>query len=403
MNKSSFFTGQPIFTQLIKLIPKGVVAAAVQAHQSDRYCKKFDTFHHLITMLYVCFQHCSSLREVVSGMGACEGRLQSLGMRHLPARSTFSEANFRRSFEVFEQIYLALYHSYKQDLPDSRADKFFKKLLIIDSTTISLFREILKGAGSRGLNGKKKGGIKVHMAVRALEDVPYFVRFSPAASADVSFLKEVPLPQNSIVVLDRAYNSYRKFFEWHQAGITWITRLRSDSVVEVLKDLPLTQHHSQAGVICDQLIRLGFKNNTIQQVEARLVRYYDTNSERIFTFLTNNTGWDPIQIAQLYKQRWQIELLFKRLKQNMPLQYFLGDNENAIKIQIYCALIADLLLKVITRGIKRKWAFSNLASLVRLHLMNYTDLRRFLEHPDRCKIYNPIPSQHLQLQLALSG
>jgi hypothetical protein len=156
-------------------------------------------------------------------------------------------------------------------------------------------------------------------------------------------------------------------------------------------------------VLSDQHIKLGFKNNVIQQVDARLVRYYDQDNKREFAFITNNRTWEPYRVAEIYKKRWQIELLFKRLKQNMPLTYFLGDNENAIKIQIYCALIADLILKMATNGIKRKWAFSNLASIVRLHLMHYTSLRKFLEQPDKCHIRNPVPDLNPQLKLNLSG
>lgn len=403
MNKSSFFAGQPILTQLLKFVPRSVVYKCTVDHKSDRYCKSFDTYHHLITMLYACFQHCTSLREVVSGMSACEGRLQSAGIKHLPARSTLAEANVRRTYRVFEDIYLSLYKQYRSSLPDSRCDKLSRDLVVIDSTTISLFQEILKGAGTRGLNGKKKGGIKVHMAMRAHEDVPYLVRFTAAASADVSFLKEVYLPQNSIVVLDRAYNHYRKFIQWNNQGIQWVTRLRKDSIVQVLEDRTVTPLQHFAGITGDQNIRLGFKNNTIEQVDCRLIQYCDQETKREFSFLTNNRHCEATYVAQIYKRRWQIELLFKRLKQNMPLQYFLGDNENAIKIQIYCALIADLLLKVATRGLKRKWAFSNLASIVRLHLMNYTHLRGFLENPDKCRIHNPVPDKNIQLNLNLSG
>lgn len=140
MNKSTFFTGQPVFTQLIKFIPKHIVLKSARECFSDYYCKKFDTYHHLITMLYACYQHCTSLREVSTGMRACEGRLQSLGINYLPARSTLSEANERRGYEVFEKIYLALYQYYKHLLADSRTGNLPKKLIIIDSTTISLFR-----------------------------------------------------------------------------------------------------------------------------------------------------------------------------------------------------------------------------------------------------------------------
>lgn len=403
MNKSNFFTGQPIFSQLIKLIPKTAVSKAIRQHKSDYYCKKFNTRHHLITMLYCCYQHCTSLREVTSGMAACEGRLQSAGLNYLPARSTLADANKHRSYKVFEEIYLSLYQNYRNLLTDSRSGKLSKRMVIIDSTTISLFQEILKGAGCPGLNGKKKGGIKVHTAIRANEGVPYLVRFSAAAEADVNFLKEINLPKGSIVVMDRGYRNYKKLHEWSGAGVYWVTRLHSTASYTVSKERTLKDQHIGYGITSDQNIIMGFKNKKIQKVNCRLVRYYDQTTRKELSFITNNFLWGPVTIAEIYKHRWQIELLFKRYKQNMPLLYFLGDNENAIKIQIYCALIADLLLKVTTKGLKKQWAFSNLTSIVRLHLMNYTNLTKFLENPEKCRIINPPPIIQQQLKLNLSG
>jgi transposase len=403
MNKSTFFTGQPIFSQLIKYLPASTVNIAVRRHRSDHYTKKLNSYHHLITMLYCCYQQCTSLREVVSGMGACEGRLQSLGLNYLPARSTLSEANKRRSYEFFEEVYLKLYQRYHSLLPDSRNDKLSQNLVIIDSTTISLFKEILKGTGGRGLNGKRKGGVKVHMAIKAHENVPYLIRCTAGAYPDVSFLKELHLPKGSVVTMDRGYNSYQKLKEWNQTKVSWVTRLRNDTFYEVLKDKPFSVLEQQRGIIKDQYVKLGFKQKKVPQVNCRLITYYDQESKKELTFLTNNNKWNPSTVANIYRRRWQIELLFKRLKQNMPLHYFIGDNENAIKIQIYSTLIADFLLKLASHGLKRKWAFSNLASLVRLHLMNYTNLRRFLEKPDKCKISNPAPSNKTQIQLNLDG
>lgn len=400
MNKSTFFTGQPIFSQLISFISKAAIRKAVVECESDRYYKRFDTFHHLVTMLYASYQHCTSLREVVTGMQACEGRLQPLGIRYLPARSTLSEANKERGYEVFEKIYQSILTSYRRLLPDSRNK--FSNLVLIDSTTISLFKEILKNAGNKGIDGKRKGGIKVHMAVRSNEDVPHLVRFTAGANADVPFLKQIDLPAGSVAVMDRGYSSFSKYNEWTTKKINWVTRISSHNIYTVDHDKALSPISQAEGVVSDQDIMLGFVKKK-ERVKCRLVRYFDVERNRTFLFITNNFEWSAVQVAHIYKQRWQIELLFKRIKQNMPLQYFLGDNENAIKVQIYCSLIADILLKMATLRLKRKWAFSNLAALVRLHLMNYTNLRKFLEHPDKCKIVNPIPTQNLQLKLNFSG
>ncbi len=155
----------------------------------------------------------------------------------------------------------------------------------------------------------------------------------------------------------------------------------------------------QAGIRKDEQIILGHSNKTIIKVKCRRITFWDSINKRTFEFITNNNRIKASTVAAIYKQRWQIEMLFKRLKQNMPLQYFLGDNENAIKIQIWCTLLADLLLKAATQGIKRKWAFSNLSSLIRLHLMNYTNLRLFLNNPEKAIIKMPLPYIKQQLTL----
>lgn len=401
MNKSTFFTGQPVFSQLIKFIPASLIYNAVFEHKSDRYSKKFDTYHHLLTMLYACFQNCTSLREVTTGLHASEGRLQSLNMHYLPARSTLADANKRRPHSVFEQIYLGLYSKYRHFLSDSRfKDPLIKRLVIIDSTTISLFEDVLKNAGRPAADGRRKGGIKVHTAMNAKESVPYLIRFTDAAKTDIPFMKEVNPPPGSIVVMDRGYHNFKQLNSWRLAQVDWITRLRANNVYEVTKEKQISEKDKAAGVINDQWITLGYKIK-IEKVHCRLVTYYDSEGQRTFQFITSNKRLSALKIAMLYKQRWQIEMLFKRLKQNMPLEYFLGENENAIKIQIWCSLIADLLLKVVASLVKRRWAFSTLASFVRLHLLNYTHVLKFLEHPERCRIYNPAPPQ-IQLKLTFS-
>lgn len=399
MNKSSFFSGQPIFTQLLQYLPKSEVVSLARKYKTDRYYKKFTTHSHLISMLYACFEHCLSLREVVTGMQACEGKLQSLHLNALPARSTLSEANQYRSYEVFEAIYYHLFDRYRQFLADSRMkkDRLSRRLILIDSTTISLFQEILKNAGPSKSNGKRKGGIKVHMTVRASEDVASLVRLTPAAHNDALFLRDLHICKGSIVVMDRGYNGFDKLVEWSKTGVWWVTRLRSNTYYEVIKDNAIEHSDKELGVLEDKHIVMGAPGKRIPKVKSRLVRFYDSETRKDLVFITNNFKWPAAKVAAIYKRRWQIELLFKRLKQNTPLQYFLGDNPNAIKIQIFCALIADLLLKMATAKIKRAWSHSNLASLVRLHLMNYTNMTKFLEDPYNTTIIDPVPKAQMRL------
>jgi hypothetical protein len=400
MNKSTFFTGQPIFSQLIRWIPRQEVMSIARQLGADRYCKKFDTWHHMLAMIYSTYQHCTSLREITTGMSACEGRLQSVGIKHFARKSTFSDANRRRDAEVFERIYNMLYHRLRSYLPDScLKGSVFKKLVIIDSTTISLFSDIFKGVGPKALNGKKKGGLKVHMAVQSVYDVPCLVRITSGATDDRVFAKSIQLPKGSYAVFDKGYHSYKLFTELSNQGVWWVTRPRYNTATKVITESTVTHAEYDLGVRKDEQIVMGHREKHIIKVPCRRITFFDRVHQREFEFVTNNKKVKASTVAAIYKQRWQIELLFKRLKQNMQLNYFLGDNQNAIKIQIWCTLIADLLLKVTTRGIKRNWSFSNLSSLIRLHLMNYTDLKKFLNNPEHTRIDMPPLNNTPQLAL----
>jgi hypothetical protein len=386
MNKGTHFSGQPILAQIVKLIPQVAVQRLARTHGTDRYYKKFKTYDHVVAMLYTIFGRCTSIREVVTGMLACENRLKHAGVTYIPRRSTLSDANCRRDAKVFEALYGYLYRRYASGLPDSHQEKWMSKLFIVDSTTISLFQEILKTVGRTPLNGKRKGGVKAHTLMKADEDVPRLVRLTAASTHDHTFLKEIDLPTGSIITFDRAYVDYAVYNRWTALAITFVTRLKTNTVLKALEERPVSDEEKENGVVSDTVSELGHAEQQ-NKVTGRLIVYTykdaRTKRQRTLRFFTNNLEMDASTIARIYRQRWQIEMLFKRIKQNFPLQYFLGDNENAIKIQIWCALIADLLLKVIRRGCERDWSFANLASMVRHHLMNYIDLRGFLNNPEK--------------------
>lgn len=378
MNKSTFFSGQPIFAQLLKFIPKESILRIAQQHKADRYSKRFNTYEHLVTMLYSIFNNCNSLREVATGMLAMEQRLSHIGVRYHPRRSTISDANTRRQADAFGAIYHSLYERYASFLSDSRKNSRASRLFIYDSTTISLFQEVLRTSG-KNPSGKRKGGIKVHTLIRSDQDVPCMIRYSAAAANDSKFLKDVFLPKGSILVFDRGYCDFTTFNRFANDDITWVTRRRKQLTYKVLKDYKKTDDDET--IISDEQIQLGWRSGT--KVRARLIRYKHVESGEVYEFLSNNFRMKAITIARLYQNRWQIELLFKRMKQNYPLKYFLGDSENAIQIQIWCSLIADLILKVVKKGAALNWSFSNLAAMIRLHLMTYIDLGGFLKSPEK--------------------
>lgn len=383
MGKSSNFSGQPIFNQLIKFIDKGEVREIARRHNAERYVKKFTTYNHLIVMLFVAFEGYHSIRETLVGLLANAHRLAHLGLNYVVRRSTLSEANKRRVSDVFADIYMSVYQRHGDSLTDSRLkDADMKRLYIMDSTTISLFKDILKGVGRNPKTGKKKGGIKAHTIIRASDHVPYLVRYSAAVRHDHTFLNEVfNLPGGSIITFDKGYVDYGKYEVLTESGIWYVTRLKDNAVYQARKEFNIPDR-ADSGVLKDEEIILRYGKNKQQEHRSRRIAYWDSKSERPFEFITNNFEMAAEKIALIYKRRWQIELLFKQLKQNFPLKYFLGDNENAIEIQIWSAMLANLLLTLIKSQVKRKWAFSNLVSLVRQQLMNYISLYRFLEDPE---------------------
>lgn len=382
MDKGANFSGQPVFSQLINLIPKSVIAKASMKHKGDHYVKKFNTYHHVVTMLFAQFQDCCSLREVVLGMLACQGKLNHLGLTHFPKRSTIAEANARRSHLVFQDLYFALLKRYSSFLADSRNSLLDKRLFILDATVISLFQDILPAAGRNSIDGKRKGGIKVHAVLNAALDLPEMIILKPASHADRSELQNVHLPPKSILVFDKGYVNFDQFNRFTRDQISWVTRKTSSWNIEVMQDLEVEEHQHMNGVLKDQLVIIGNTINTRQtRVKARLVTYYDEKSDRTFEFVTNNLTMSPITIAQLYQKRWQVELLFKRIKQNSQLYNFIGDNENAIKIQIWCSLLSDLLTKIIQKKIRTNLAYSSIVKLIQLHFLSYFNLVEFLNNP----------------------
>jgi len=384
MDKSTHFFGTSVFGQLISLIDSNIIATSAKKHNSDHYVKKFKTKDHLISMLFASFAKCTSLREVSGAMLGLSGKTKHFQLNHIPKKSTLSDANKRRDANVFGDIYNKLLKQYGHHISDSRIkDVINKQIEIIDSSTISLFKDILKCVGRNSQNGKKKGGIKLHTVINVDETVPKMVWFSSAATHDHMLLDKLKLDSNTIYVFDKGYNDYKAFDKFTQHKTGFVTRIKDNAVYETLSD-HIIDDCIHSGVEKDEIIEIQVKtNNTSKSLKLRKVQFYDRVLKRRFEFLTNLFEMRADLIAAIYKLRWQIELLFKQLKQNFPLKYFLGDNENAIKIQIYCALIANLLMTVIQKILKRKWGFSNLVSFCKIHLFNYIHLLRFLENPDK--------------------
>jgi hypothetical protein len=383
MGKNTKFSGQPIFNQLITFIDKPEIRRIAKHHSAEWYVKKFSTYNHVIVMLFVALEGYHSIREVILGLLANSHKLSHLGLSYLVRRSTFSEANQRRSSKVFGDIYMSVYRSHVSDLADSRlSDADLKRLYIMDSTTISLFKDILKGVGRNPKEGRKKGGIKAHTIIKASENVPCLIRYSEAARHDHLFLKEVfNLAAGSIITFDKGYVDYAQYEAFSRSSIWYVTRLKDNTIYQPGEEFDIPDN-AHSGILKDEEIILYYGDKKKEEHRARRIAYWDSENDRLFEFTTNNFELTAEKIALIYKKRWQIELLFKQLKQNFPLKYFLGDNENAIEIQIWTAMLANLLITLVKSRLKRNWAFSNLVSIIRQQLMNYINIYFFLEDPE---------------------
>jgi hypothetical protein len=382
MNQSTNFVGQHLFGQVTTLCSRSVLSPVIRKTDANRYYKRLHYYEHFISMLYCTLSGCTSLREICAGLGIAQGKLNHLSISYVPPRSTLSDGNRNRPSHVFKQTYDHLYNLYKPSLSDSTLPKaIVQKLFLLDATVFSLFKAILKTSGRYSANGKKKGGIKKNTVIEASSMMPYFIQFDAAADNDQLIYKHLALPSGSYIIFDKGYNNYRQFAAFSAMGISFITRQKENAVYTSLIEC-LHGEGSATAILKEEVILQTYKdeNNVAQTIRLRRIAWWDAGKGRAFEFITNDFELDALTIAQLYKYRWQIELFFKKLKQNFPLQYFIGDNQNAIEIQIWSALIALLLLSTIHSQQKSKMAFSVFVSVIRLHLFSYIAIKALMEH-----------------------
>ena len=386
MGKSTHFFGQPIYGQLIKSLNRDKIVEMSRRNGGEKYIKSFDGYTHLLTMLFAVIMRFDSLREIEAAMTVEVRKLQHLGLKKVPRRSTLSDANARRSDRFFEEVYLDLYSRNKGKLSsDSRrngGEEWIRRLRIIDSTTISLFSNaIFKGVGRHPKTGRKKGGIKVHSVIHANEGVPCDVQFTSAATNDSFMLAPNYYQHEEIITMDRAYINYRKFEKLTEKGVVYVTKMKKNLTYETLVDC-MEMNTDGKMEYREQVVV--FRRNDISHI-ARIITYVDIKKNRLpklISLLTNDFDMSPETIVNIYRRRWQIESLFKQIKQNFPLRYFYGESANAIKIQIWVTLIANLLLSLLQSSLERSWSFSGLATMVRMVLMYYLNLYKFFNQPD---------------------
>lgn len=405
-NSKKFLSGQPIIAQLISLIPDDVFNQAVAETQTDRYYKQMKARDHFICLFYAVLTRNSSLREVCKNITLIAKKLLYVGLKQLPCKSTLSDANRNRDCKFFASLYMGLYLHYKVSLKTNwgliGGEVKPGEVEVFDSTTITLFKEILKGVGRNPINGKKKGGIKAFTKMNLSEGVPDFICLKPGSTNENVFLKVLNLPEGGIAVFDKGFNKYGCFDKWTQHNRFFVTRLKDNAHYQVLEE-----HNTEPfpDVLKDQKILLKYKKKKVSRtVTLRLITYCDPVSGEILRFLTNLMGHTAMTIALLYKNRWVIEVLFKQIKQNFELKYFLSDSENGIKSQIWVALILNLLFTLLHRRIKEAEDFSTMVMVAAKNLCSYVNLQAFLINTaEYCRDWFRSEIGKVQLEIEWSG
>jgi len=385
-----------LFNQLLQHFPRLEFAALVKKHNAERSAKGFTCWTQLASMLFCQLAHADSLREICNGLGCCLGKLVHLGIAKAPNKSTLSYANEHRPAKLYEDLFYTALGRFRDEGglgPRKKKFRFKNKLLSLDSTTISLCLELFPWAKFR----RAKGGVKAHVLLDHDDYLPRYVLITEAKCSDVKMADAFTLNPGSIVAIDRGYTDYGLFAKWTIQEIYFVTRLKDNAAYEVVEECAVPENRN---ILSDQLIR--FTGEKAQQDCPCLLRrvvVWDAANEREIVLLTNLLAFGATTIAAIYKDRWEIELFFKALKQNLKVKTFVGTSENALRIQIWTALIAILLLKWMHHLSKAKWSLSNLASMLRLNLFTYRDLPKWLDDPFGTP---PILPESQQLTLGLA-
>ena len=381
-----------MFSQILKLIPRTDFERIVKQTKAEHRSKGLSSWSQFVAMLFCQLGRAHSLREIEGGLKSCEGKLAHLGIES-PARSSLSYANAHRPWELFEQVFHGLFGIVSAKAVGQHKFRFKNKLVSLDSTVIDLSLSLYDWAKFR----RTKGAVKLHLVLDHDGYLPCFGIVTDGSVADVKAAWQIDFAPDTIVVDDRGYNDYRLFARWTETGVFFVTRMKDNAQFEVVEEREPPKNRN---ILKDQTIRLigtgaGEKcPHLLRRVEA--VRE-DTGG--VMVFLTNHHGLGASTVAAVYKDRWQIELFFKALKQNLKIKTFVGTSANAVKTQIWTALISMLLLRYLQLSSRIGWSLSNLVALLRMNLFTHRDLMAWLDQPFATP---PNPQDHPQASLAFA-
>jgi hypothetical protein len=388
------FKYSSLFSQMLRFFPRIEFERMVREHKAERNAKGFSCWQQFVSMLFCQLGRAQSLSEITNGLATCEGKLRHLGIA-APKKSTLAYVNEHRPWELYQSVFFALLGRTKALAATAKRKFRFKaKLYSIDMTVIDLCLSMYEWAHFR----RAKGAVKLHLRLDHDGYLPDFAVITHGKCHETRVAGQFPYEPGSITVFDKGYTDFSLFGHLTTRGAFFVTRLKAnaDYIVHQHRAVPRT-----GPVLSDRLVRFQGPKTSIKCPHVlRIVEFYDQENDRCFAFLTNNLKLAASTIAGIYKQRWAIESFFRALKQNLKIKTFVGTSANAVKTQIWTALISMLLLKYLQLKSRFGWSLSNLAALLRMNLFTYRDLWAWIDKPYDTPPFHDIGVQ--QTCLALS-
>jgi hypothetical protein len=363
-----------LFTQVLSLVDRRDFAHAVVESGAEHAAKGFRCWDQFVAMVFCQLAGADSLREISGGLATAMGKLTHLGLKEAPARSTLSYANRHRPWQLFENVFYQVYEQAQHlAFRQKRRFRFKNPLFSIDSTTMELCLTAFDWARYR----RRKGAVKLHLMLNHQGCLPSWALITDGKYHDVKAAQKLDFESGTIVAMDRAYVDYDLFDRWTREGVWFVTRAKANMAYRVIEDRPVPDRGS---VLQDQVIEMtGFRAGKRYPGQLRRIVIWDEKNQKEIVLLTNHRTFAASTVAGIYKERWQIELFFKAIKQNLKIKTFVGTSQNAVQIQIWTALLCMLVLKILQMRSTFGWSLSNLAALLRLNLLTYRNLWEWLD------------------------
>jgi len=363
-----------IFGQLLQIFPKSEFYSAVKETQSEKGAKGFTCWGQFVAMLFCQLGQARSLREICGGLSSCLGKLKHLGIETAPSRSTLSYANEKRPWQLYEKVFYQLLDKCRAIAPGKKF-RFKNKLFSLDASVIDLCATLFDWATFR----QTKGAVKLHLLLDHDGYLPVFVYITEGSVHEINIAKGLSFPKGSIVALDRGYTDYVLYARWTKEGVFFVTRQKGNADYTIVEERVVPEHRN---IKKDQIIRFnGYRSKKNFPYPLRRIEVWDEEKKESIILLTNHLTFGSTTISAIYKDRWQIEIFFKTIKQNLKIKTFVGTSPNALKTQIWTALIAILLLKYLKFRSSFAWSISNLIAMLRYNLFTYRDLWAWIDSP----------------------